>query len=41
MQHFFKEEFPMKKHTHSISSHDSISILDSHEPIVHTGDETL
>jgi hypothetical protein len=31
----------MKKLTTSISSHDSISIPDSHEPIVHTGDETL
>jgi len=31
----------MKKRTPSISSHDSISIPDSHEPIVHNGDETL
>jgi hypothetical protein len=38
---FFEEEFPMKKHTPSIYSHDCISIHDSHEPIVHTGDETL
>jgi len=38
---FFEEEFPMKKHTPSISSHDSISIPDSHEPIVLNGDESL
>ena len=31
---FFEEEFPMKNYTPSIS-HDTISIPDSHEQIVH------
>jgi hypothetical protein len=32
---FFEDEFPMKNNTPSMSSHDYISIPESHEPIVH------
>jgi hypothetical protein len=31
---FFEDEFPMKNNSPSISSHDSVSIPESHEPIV-------
>jgi hypothetical protein len=37
---FFEDEFPMKNNTPSMSSHDSISIPESHEPIVHADVET-
>jgi hypothetical protein len=37
---FFEGEFPMKNNTPSMSSHDSISIPESHEPIVHADVET-
>jgi hypothetical protein len=38
---FFEDEFPMKNNTPSMSSHDSISIPESHEPVIHADDETL
>jgi hypothetical protein len=36
---FFEDEFPMVNNTPSMSSHDSISIPESHEPIIHADDE--
>jgi hypothetical protein len=38
---FFEDEFPMVNNTPSMSSHDSIFIPESHEPVIHTDDETL
>jgi hypothetical protein len=37
---FFEDEFPMKNNSPSISSHDSVSIPESHEPIVHADVES-
>jgi hypothetical protein len=37
---FFEDEFFMKINTPSMSSHDSIFVPESHEPIIHADDET-
>jgi aspartyl/asparaginyl beta-hydroxylase (cupin superfamily) len=38
---FFEDEFSMKNNTPSMSSHNSISISESHEPVIHADDETF
>jgi hypothetical protein len=38
---FFEDKFPMVNNTPSMSNHDSISIPKSHEPVIHSDDETL
>jgi hypothetical protein len=37
---FFEDEFSMKINTPDMSSHDSIFVPESHEPIIHVDDET-
>jgi hypothetical protein len=37
---FFEDEFPMKNNTPSMSSHNFISIPESHEPVIHANDKT-
>ncbi len=37
---FFEDEFPMKINTRNMSSHDSIFVPESHEPVIHADDET-
>jgi hypothetical protein len=37
---FLKDEFPMKINTPGMSSHDSIFVPESHEPVIHADDET-
>jgi hypothetical protein len=38
---FFEDEFAMENNTPSMSSHDYISIPESHEPVIHADDKTF